>query len=420
MKKIRVGIIGLGYVGLPIAIILSKKFNVIGFDINKQRINELRKKKDITREIDLNKIKSKKFELTSNKDKIKDCNFYIITVPTPVSKNNHPDLSHLRNASQTVAKYLKKKDMVVYESTTYPGCTEEICIPILEKYSNLKLNKEFYCAYSPERINPGDKKHTIENIDKIISASSFEGLKIVQNVYKNVTKKKLVVAKSIKIAEGAKIIENTQRDINIALMNELSILFNKLNIDFSEVLKAANTKWNFLNFKPGLVGGHCIGVDPYYLAYKAKKVRFNPKVILSGRRTNENMYKYIISQLEKKIKKKNISSNKKKILILGSTFKENVPDYRNSQSIKIIKNLSKKKFKIYIFDPLVNIKELNCYTIKNYTELKSFKKYFDAILLLVPHKDIVNKGYMFFQKLNKKNSLFFDIGDTFKKNDFKL
>ena len=271
MKKYDICVIGLGYVGLPIALILSKKYNVVGFDINKTRVNQLIRKKDVTLEVESNKLKSKNIQFTSESKKIKNCNFYIITVPTPVNKRNLPDLRSLKNASKIVGRYLKKKDTVVYESTTYPGCTEEVCVPILEKYSNLKLNNDFYCGYSPERINPGDKKHTIENISKIVSASNSVGLQIVKSIYKNVTKKKLIISKTIKVAEGAKIIENTQRDLNIALMNELSILFKKLNIDFSEVLDAANTKWNFLNFKPGLVGGHCIGVDPYYLAYKAKK-----------------------------------------------------------------------------------------------------------------------------------------------------
>ncbi len=421
MKKYNICVIGLGYVGLPIALILSKKYNVIGFDINKTRVNQLIRKKDVTLEVESNKLKSKNIQFTSDSKKIKNCNFYIITVPTPVNKRNLPDLRSLKNASKIVGRYLKKKDTVVYESTTYPGCTEEVCVPILEKYSNLKLNNDFYCGYSPERINPGDKKHTIENISKIVSASNSVGLQIVKSIYKNVTKKKLVISKTIKVAEGAKIIENTQRDLNIALMNELSILFKKLNIDFSEVLHAANTKWNFLNFKPGLVGGHCIGVDPYYLSYKAKKINFDPKVILSGRKINENMFKYIVKQIIKKYQNLKASHKNKKILVLGLTFKEDVPDCRNSQSIKMVKELLHNKFKVFAFDPLVKTEIPYCKIIKNFNDLERYQNFFDCILFSVPHKNFINKGFQYFKKLKKGNSLFFDIKDTFKnKSDFKL
>ncbi len=423
MNNINVCVIGLGYVGLPIAVKLSKKFSVIGYDLNKERIKELKKKKDSTNEIDLKsfnfKIKSLKF--TSNEKEIEISNFFIITVPTPVDKNNRPDLSFLKSASITVSRYLKKNDTVVYESTTYPGCTDDYCVPILEKYSRLKLNKDFYCGYSPERINPGDTIHTIEKINKIISASNKKGLKIIKKVYKNVTKKKLVITKSIKIAEAAKIIENTQRDINIALMNELSMLFDKLNIDFQEILKAANTKWNFLNFKPGLVGGHCIGVDPYYLAFEAKKKKFSTNIILSGRKTNEQMYKFVVNKFINEINKKLNLNYKKKILVVGLTFKENVPDYRNSQSIKIVKYLKKKEFNVFTFDPLIEKKVSGCKIIKNFKNLNNFKNFFDGIIILVPHKEIIEKGYVFFHKLCKKKNIFFDIKNCFKINsNFKL
>ena len=421
MKKYDICVIGLGYVGLPIALILSKKYNVVGFDINKTRVNQLIRKKDVTLEVESNKLKSKNIQFTSESKKIKNCNFYIITVPTPVNKRNLPDLRSLKNASKIVGRYLKKKDTVVYESTTYPGCTEEVCVPILEKYSNLKLNNDFYCGYSPERINPGDKKHTIENISKIVSASNSVGLQIVKSIYKNVTKKKLIISKTIKVAEGAKIIENTQRDLNIALMNELSILFKKLNIDFSEVLDAANTKWNFLNFKPGLVGGHCIGVDPYYLAYKAKKINFDPKVILSGRKINENMFRYIVKQIIKKYHTLKVGHKNRKILVLGLTFKEDVPDCRNSQSIKMVKELLRNKFKVFTFDPLAKTEIPDCKIIKNFNDLERYQNFFDCILFSVPHKNLINKGFQYFKKFKKDNALFFDIKNAFKnKSDFKL
>ena len=419
MNNIKICIIGLGYVGLPLAISLSKKYQVTGYDININRIKNLIKGKDDTFEVSKKVILKSKINFTNNKNQIKDCNFYIITVPTPVLKNNMPDLGPLINGSKLVGKFLNSKDVVVYESTTYPGCTNEICIPLLEKFSNLKVNDDFYCGYSPERINPGDKKHGLSKIKKIISASSVKGLKYIKKVYDNVSPGNIIEVNSIQIAEGAKIIENTQRDINIALMNELSILFNKLNIDFTKVLSAAKTKWNFINFKPGLVGGHCIGVDPYYLAFKAKKVKFNPKIILSGRSINDYMHKYVVKMFHSKFSKGNINY-KKKILIVGLTFKENVPDCRNSQSIKIAKIISKKS-NVFVFDPITDHKIDNCKTIKNYSSLKNYKGYFDGILVLVSHTSIKNKGFIYFKRLLKKKGIFFDLKNTFKQeSDFKL
>ncbi len=415
-KNIKICILGLGYVGLPLALKLSEKFKVTGFDINPKRISQLKNGYDITSEFTTRDLLKKKIFYTNNFNEIKSCNFFIITVPTPVKKNKNPDLSYLRLASETVSKILKKNDVVVYESTTYPGCTEEFCIPLLEKFSKLKINKDFFCGYSPERINPGDKIHKLDNIEKIISSSNRLGLNLIQNIYKHVTKKKLIKVDSIKIAEGAKIIENTQRDINIALMNELSILFNKLDIDFSKVLKAANTKWNFLNFKPGLVGGHCIGVDPYYLSFKAKTKKFKTKIVLSGRKLNDQMYKYITKKFIKKLPNK-----RNKVLLIGLTFKEDVPDSRNSQSINIAKLLVKLNCNVYVFDPLVQLKLPGCISIEKFEKLNKFKKYFDGILLIVPHKKIVNKGYNYFNNLNKKQGIFFDIKNTFnKQTDFKL
>lgn len=422
MKNIRICIVGLGYVGLPIAMTLSKKFQVIGYDINKQRINELKNKIDSTNEVKFENFNNyqKKIRFTFKKKDIQNCNFFIITVPTPVNKLNKPDLSFLKSATNIVSECLKKKDVVVYESTTYPGCTDEICIPLLENKSKMRVNRDFYCGYSPERINPGDKIHKLEKINKIISATNSKGLKIIKFVYKNVTKKKIITTKSIKIAEGAKIIENTQRDINIALMNELSMLFNKLNIDFSEVLKAAKTKWNFLNFKPGLVGGHCIGVDPYYLAHRARTKNFNTKIILSGRMINENMHKYLVKNFEKKFKSKK-KYEKKNILLIGMTFKENVPDCRNSQSLKIATSLKKKYKNVYLFDPLINHSIEGCITIKNFNNLQKYKNFFDGLIILVSHKEIINKGKNFFIKLCKKDGIFFDIKNIFKNySDFKF
>ncbi len=419
MNNIKICIIGLGYVGLPLAITLSKKYKVIGYDINKDRIKNLINGKDETFQVEKKIVLKSKINFTNNINHIKESNFYIITVPTPVLKNNSPDLRALIKSSKVVGQNLNFKDVVVYESTTYPGCTNELCIPLLEKFSKLKVNDDFYCGYSPERVNPGDKKHGIDKIKKIISASSAKGLKYIRSVYENVSPKNIIEVKSIKIAEGAKIIENTQRDINIALMNELSILFNKLNIDFTKVLKAANTKWNFINFKPGLVGGHCIGVDPYYLAFKAEKVKFNPKMILSGRSVNDYMHKYIVKMLYDKFKK-SFMNHKKNILIVGLTFKENVPDCRNSQSIKIAKIISKKS-NIYLFDPITDHNIDKCKTIKNYKMLNGYKDFFDGVLISVPHDSIKDKGFSYFKRLLKKKGIFFDIKNAFEEeSDFKL
>ena len=370
---------------------------------------------DSTRELKKKELVNlKKINLTYNTNDIKSANFFIITVPTPIHKNKKPDLSFLKASSKLVSKNLSKGDFVVFESTTFPGCTENICVPIIEKYSKLKLNNDFYCGYSPERINPGDKEHKLNKITKVVSGSNKYASKIISKIYKNITKEKIYISKSIKIAEASKVIENIQRDINIALMNELSVIFNKIKIDFTEILKASNTKWNFLDFKPGLVGGHCIGVDPYYLADLAIKNKINPKIILSGRKTNDRMSDYIVKNVKRSIKKK------AKIFLIGLSFKEDVPDYRNSQSINIIKKLLKNAYEVDTFDPLINKKIIG---VKNhYTNLKDLKtKNYDLILILVGNKKIKNKGYLFFKKLLKPNGLLFDIKNIFKnKSDFKL
>ena len=415
MHHYKICIIGLGYVGLPLAVEFSKKFDVIGYDIDKKKIRDLKDGIDLTRELDKKGLAYlKKICLTNNSKDLKYANFFIITVPTPIFKNKKPNLSFVKEASKLVSKNLSKGDFVVYESTTFPGCTENICVPILQRYSKLKLNNDFYCGYSPERINPGDKKHKLNKIIKVVSGSNNYASKIISNIYKNITREKVFISKSIKVAEASKVIENIQRDINIALMNELSIIFNKLKIEFNEVLKASNTKWNFLNFKPGLVGGHCIGVDPYYLADIAIKNKINPKIILSGRKINDQMSNFIVENVKRKIKKK------AKILLIGLSFKEDVPDYRNSQSINIIKKLLKKGFNLDTFDTLINIKNVG--VANHYTNLKNLKnKSYDLILILVGNKEIKNKGYMFFKKLLKPNGLLFDIKNIFKyKSDFKL
>ena len=410
ISNLKICVIGLGYVGLPLAVELAKKFDVTAFDINKSRIKKLKSNIDVNNEISSSKLRSirDKINYTDNSFSLGKNNFYIITVPTPINSQKKPDLSLLIDATKSVAKKLKKKDVVVYESTTYPGCTDEVCVPILEKISGLKVIKDFSCGYSPERINPGDKIRTIDKIDKIISSSDEFGLKKIHFVYKQIIKAKIIKVENIKVAEGAKIIENTQRDLNIALVNELLMLFDKLNINFDSVLKAANTKWNFLDFKPGLVGGHCIGVDPYYLAYKSNKIGFNPKVILSGRNVNDQMSKYLVSRFVKKFKKKNGTINKKKILVMGLTFKENVRDIRNSKSFEVIKFLETKGFVVHAYDKYVDYKSAKKLKINLVKKINS--NFYDGLIILVPHD--------YFRRIEKK------ILKSIKKNsqvlDFKI
>ena len=384
-NKKNISIIGLGYVGLPLAVGLSKYFNITGYDVNPNRIKELNKKIDITNEIKLNSKVLKQIDFTNEQIKLKNTDVFIVTVPTPIHKNNLPNLQSLKIASKMVGKYLKKKSIVVFESTVYPGCTEEFCIPIIEKISKLKANKDFYYGYSPERINPGDKKNSLENVVKVVSGSNKFAVKEISLIYKKIIKKGIHKAKNVKIAESAKIIENIQRDINIGFINELYLIFNKLNIDFREVMLAANTKWNFLDFKAGLVGGHCIGVDPYYLAYKAKLENCNSKILLAGREVNANMYKYILKNILHKVK----NCNDPKILLLGQTFKENVPDLRNSQAIKIFDALKKKKIKVFTHEPN------QTYTNKNLTIDKIKKKKFDLVIVLVGHKQFKNNNFLY-------------------------
>ena len=416
MKKNKICVIGLGYVGLPLAIEFSKYFKVTGFDIDKKRIQELKKGIDRTKEIIIKKKNiKKKIYFTNNSEKLKDTNVFIITVPTPVKNNKKPDLSYLKKASELVGKNLKKSSLVIYESTVYPGCTEEYCAPILEKASGFKLNKDFFLGYSPERINPGTNKQKLTNIIKIVSGSNKHSLNLIKKLYVKIIKAGLHVADSIKIAEAAKVIENIQRDINIAFVNECSVIFEKLNLDTSKVLKAAETKWNFIPFKPGLVGGHCIGVDPYYLTYKAKQLNYDPKVILAGRKINNNMSFYIAKKIIKTLNENNIDSHNKKVLILGLAFKENCVDTRNSKVFDIIDCLQKNNVITHAYDPVVDQAFVkNEYKVKLLKKLNK-KRYYDIIVLAVPHKIFYEMGIKKIKSFGNKKLKIFDLKSVFPK-----
>lgn len=417
--NIKIAIRGLGYVGLPLARLFSTKYSVIGFDINQKRIDELNSGVDTTLEVseeDLQKVilanNSGEIGLfCSNKiEDIASCNYYIVTVPTPVDKNNRPDLTPLYKASETVGKVLKKGDIVVYESTVYPGVTEDECIPVLEKISGLKFNIDFFAGYSPERINPGDKEHTVEKILKVTSGSTPEIGKKVDELYRSVITAGTHLAPTIKVAEAAKVIENSQRDINIAFVNELAKIFNLLEIDTQAVLEAAGTKWNFLPFKPGLVGGHCIGVDPYYLAQKAQEKGYHPEIILAGRRLNDSMGEYVAGQVVKMMIKKNIKVNGAKILMLGIAFKENCPDVRNTKVVDVVKALKDFETDVTIYDPWANPLEVKHeYGIETVSSLPN--NTFDAIVLAVAHKEFKDLD---FSKLKNQNAIVFDVKGVLK------
>ena len=425
-KNIKIAVIGLGYVGLPLARLFATKYAVVGFDINQSRIEALKLGNDTTFEIDSVSLKDVLVEVSSSKnglyctsvlDEIRDCNYYIVTVPTPVDKNNRPDLTPLYKSSEAVGKVLKKGDIVVYESTVYPGVTEEECVPVLEKTSSLKFNVDFFAGYSPERINPGDKDHTVDKILKVTSGSTPEiGIKVDQ-LYQSVITAGTHLAPSIKVAEAAKVIENSQRDINIAFVNELSKIFNILNIDTQAVLEAAGTKWNFLPFKPGLVGGHCIGVDPYYLAQKAQEHGYHPEIILAGRRLNDSMGEYIASQIVKLMIKKGITINGASLLMLGITFKENCPDVRNTKIVDLIKALEDYGIKLTIYDPWANPVEVMFeYKLNTIKELPSGT--FDAVVLGVAHKEFLSLNI---DNFRNKNSVVYDVkGVLVGKVDGKL
>ena len=416
----KIGIVGLGYVGLPLALSLSKKFKTIGYDINKLRISDLKKGQDLTDEVKKEEIKSNvDLSLTHKISDLKKCNFFIITVPTPVDTFNNPDLSPLVNASEEVGKFcLKKNDVVVYESTVFPGATEEICAPILEKFSKLKLNKDFMVGYSPERINPGDKDRKLENIIKIVSGSNKKALSIIDNVYSSIIEAGTYRVDLIKEAEAAKVIENTQRDINIALFNELAILFRKMNLNSKNIFDAASSKWNFLRFYPGLVGGHCIGVDPYYLTHKAKEYNFHPSLILAGRKINDFMPNHIYSEVLSLLIKKNIAVNKdSKILIFGLTFKENCPDYRNSKVFDIVNLFKSLGVKIDIYDPVIKENSI-FHDLKKYNLIKKPKeKNYDALIICVNHDFFKNMGFAFIKRFMKKKSVIYDVKRCFESNE---
>jgi len=414
-ENIKIGVVGLGYVGLPLAVEFSKKYKVFGFDINSNRISQLKAAHDQTLEIsteELNNVLT--FDCTTLKglfctdqvEHLQKCNVYIVTVPTPVDKNKRPDLTPLYKASATVGKVLKKGDIVVYESTVYPGVTEDECVPILEKYSGLKFNEDFSAGYSPERINPGDKVHTVANILKITSGSNPEAAEIIDQLYNSVITAGTYKAASIKVAEAAKVIENAQRDINIAFVNELAMIFNKLGINTQDVLNAAGTKWNFLKFQPGLVGGHCIGVDPYYLAQKAQEVGYHPEIILAGRRVNDGMGAYVAEQVVKRMVAKGTNISNSDVLVLGFTFKENCPDVRNTKVIDIVKRLEEYKINVCIHDPWADAGQVQHEYGVICQNGESKKRKYDAIVLAVAHGsfkdlDITN--------LCKENTVVYDI-----------
>ena len=424
-KKKKIAVVGLGYVGLPLAVEFGKKFETLGFDINLKRISELRKKIDNSKELSKSDIqKAKKLKFSNKLSDLKNSNIYIITVPTPIDKNKNPNLSHLLSATKLVAKNLNRNDVVIYESTVFPGTTEEICVPLLKKISGLQyisteetfhnLLDGFYCGYSPERINPGDKKHNIKKIIKIVSGSTPYISGEIKKLYEKIITAGVYKAPNIKTAEAAKIIENTQRDLNIALVNELSIVFNKMKLDFEEIQKAAQTKWNFIPFKPGLVGGHCIGVDPYYLTYKSKKIGYNPKIILAGRKLNDGMGSYIVAELIKEFKKKKIKIKGAKVLIMGLAFKENCSDFRNSRTIDIIRKLIKLKIKIDLYDPYVDRKDFfQEYHLKIKRKIK--RAPYDAVIIAVAHDKFKAIGISKIKKLGKKNSIIYDVKRIFSK-----
>ena len=415
-KERKIAIVGLGYVGLPLAAEFAKSTNVLAFDIDSNRVEELNSFYDRTNEVPSRLLQNKKIKFTDTVSDIASSDFYIICVPTPVNKNLKPNLEPLKSASRLVGSMLKRGDIVVYESTVFPGATEEICVPILEKKSKLEYLKEFNVGYSPERINPGDKEHRVHNIKKVVSASNKITLNIVDKVYNKIVKAGTYKAESIKVAEAAKVIENTQRDLNIAFINELSIIFSKLNIDTEEVLKAAETKWNFLSFRPGMVGGHCIGVDPYYLTYKAKKVGYNPQIILSGRKLNDEMPKYLASKLINEIKKRKLKFSETRALILGATFKENTPDTRNTKVIDFVKYLKKKRIKVDIFDPFISGKKIS--EIKTISKPK--KGAYDILVLAVAHKEFKEIGAHKIKHFGKKESILFDLKYLFEKSESDL
>ena len=409
LKNIRIGIIGLGYVGLPLAVEFGRKYPTVGFDVKTSRIDELRRGTDSTREVpDQELAEASQLKLTYDAAELKDCNFYIVTVPTPIGDSNRPLLTPLRNASTTIGKVLERGDVVVYESTVYPGATEEFCVPFLESESGLKMNEDFFVGYSPERINPGDQEHRLPSILKMTSGSTPESAEFIDEVYRSIITAGTHKTSSIKVAEAAKVIENTQRDVNIALINELAIIFERVGIDTEEVLNAAATKWNFLPFRPGLVGGHCIGIDPYYLTYKAQQLGYNPEMILAGRRINDNMSLYVASRIIKLMLGSGQQPQESRILMMGLTFKENCPDVRNTKVVDIVKELVTYGASVDVFDPWVDAAEAQQEYDIELTEDPPPGAY-DVVVLAVAHEQFKDMGEQGIKAYGKSGSVFFDI-----------
>lgn len=411
-KETKLSVVGLGYVGLPIALEFARKMKVIGFDIKPSRVEMMKKGIDPSNELEASDFEGCDIQFSSDPSDLREATFHVVAVPTPINKHNLPDLNPLLSASRTVGKALKKGDYVVFESTVYPGCTEEDCVPILEEESGLKFNKDFKVGYSPERINPGDKEHTLTKILKIVSGSDQESLEVISDVYSSIIKAGIHRASSIKVAEAAKIIENTQRDVNIALMNELSLIFNRLNINTYEVLEAAGTKWNFLRFFPGLVGGHCIGVDPYYLTYKANELGYHSKIITGGRVINDAMGPYVAKQVVKKLISKGHKINGAKVLIMGATFKENVSDIRNSKVADVYNELRSFSVDVDVADPYASSEELM--EEYGYGLVDEIKKEYHAIILAVNHDKYMKLDEAYFKSITCENSLFVDVKGVFK------
>lgn len=409
VHEIKLAIVGLGYVGLPLAVEFGRKRPVVGFDINARRIDELQRGHDSTLETAKEELAAAtQLEFTTNPDELSGCNCFIVTVPTPIDHYKRPNLFPLISASETVGKVLKQGDIVIYESTVYPGCTEEDCVPVLEKFSKLRFNKDFFCGYSPERINPGDKEHRVTKIKKVTSGSTREVADLVDALYNEIIIAGTHKAESIQVAEAAKVIENTQRDLNIALINELSIIFNKLGIDTEAVLKAAGSKWNFLPFRPGLVGGHCIGVDPYYLTHKAQAIGYHPEIILAGRRLNDSMGSYVVAQLVKAMTQRRIHVDGARVLVMGLAFKENCPDLRNTRVVDIVAELRDYHCDVDVFDPWITVEEAEHeYGITPITQPTAGG--YDAVILAVAHQQFKAMGAPAIRALGKENSVLYDL-----------
>jgi UDP-N-acetyl-D-galactosamine dehydrogenase len=415
LRSCRIGVLGLGYVGLPLAVEFGKHYETTGFDINPERVAELKRRKDRTLEVDAKELRAaKRLRFTSELKDLKLCRVYIVTVPTPIDADKRPDLTPLERASESVGKVLKRGDIVIYESTVYPGCTEEICVPILERHSKLKFNRDFYAGYSPERINPGDREHRLPTIRKVTSGSTPDAAAFVDKLYGSIVTAGTHPASSIRVAEAAKVIENTQRDVNIALINELAMIFNRLDIDTQEVLEAAGSKWNFLPFRPGLVGGHCIGVDPYYLTHKAQQIGYHPEMILAGRRINDNMALYVAGEVVRLMTAKRIHVKSSRILVMGLAFKENTPDLRNSKVADLVAELKENGAKVDVWDPWVSSREAAAeYGIR--LVKKPAKASYDAIVLAVGHREFVAMRFADIRRLAKRKHVLYDIKYLFER-----